>query len=78
MNILLTGASKGLGLMILKVLLEEGHSVYTLSRSSSVGLEELIIKYPERIKWLKFDLGNFENLRKIIFRDWIGYNTNGF
>lgn len=75
MNILLTGASKGLGLMILKVLLEEGHSVYTLSRSSSVGLEELIIKYPERIKWLKFDLGNFENLRKIIFRDWIGYNT---
>ena len=75
MNILLTGASKGLGLMILKVLLEDGHSVYTLSRSSSVGLKELITKYPQRIKWLKFDLGNFENLRKIIFRDWIGYNT---
>ena len=50
MNILVTGASKGLGLMTLKVLLEEGHSVYTLNRSSSVGLEELITKYPQRIK----------------------------
>ena len=56
MNILVTGASKGLGIETLKVLLKEGHSVYTLSRSSSKELNELIIQYPKRIKWLKFDL----------------------
>ena len=75
MNILVTGASKGLGIMVIKTLLKEGHSVYTLSRSNSIELKELMTKYPERIKWLKFDLGNFENIRKIIFRDWIGFNT---
>tara|TARA_B100000965_G_scaffold300654_1_gene259172 strand:+ start:996 stop:1718 length:723 start_codon:yes stop_codon:yes gene_type:complete len=75
MNILVTGASKGLGIMIIKVLLKEGHSVYTLSRNRSSDFKDLMTKYPQRIKWLKFDLGNFENVRKIIFRDWIGFNT---
>ena len=75
MNILVTGASKGLGIETLKVLLKEGHSVYTLSRSSSKELNELIIQYPKRIKWLKFDLANFDKIKKIIFKDWIGFNT---
>ena len=75
MNILVTGVSRGLGLRIIEVLLKQGFSVYTLSRSNSDKLRKLMAKYPNNIKWLQYDLANTENIRKSIFRDWIGVNT---
>lgn len=41
MNILVTGASKGVGLEICKTLLRDGHSVYGVSRTFTDGLKKL-------------------------------------
>lgn len=41
MNILVTGCSRGVGLEICRVLLEEGHVVYGVSRSYSNEFEYL-------------------------------------
>ena len=45
MNILITGVSKGLGLITTETLLKQGHNVYGISRSKSNELEELIKEY---------------------------------
>ena len=75
MNILITGVSKGLGLKTAKLLLENGWSVYGVSRSKSESLSELLELYPDNIKWLSYDLTDAESVRQVIFKDWIGFNT---
>lgn len=45
MNVLLTGASSGVGLAILRLLLDNGDSVFAHYRTSSPGLEKLAEKY---------------------------------
>ena len=74
-NILVTGASKGLGLRITKQLLNKGWNVYSISRSKTEGLKELLIQYPENLKWLAYDLANGKEVRQNIFKDWIGFDT---
>lgn len=74
-NILLTGASKGLGLKITKSLLKKGWTVFAISRSKTEYFNELLIQYPDNLKWLQFDLANGENIRQSIFKDWIGFDT---
>lgn len=75
MNILLTGASKGLGLKITESLLNKGWTVYTISRSKTENLNELFIQYPNNLKWLQYDLADGENIRQSVFKDWIGFDT---
>jgi 3-oxoacyl-[acyl-carrier protein] reductase len=75
MNILITGISKGLGFETAKVLLEEGWNVYGISRSRTKELDGLIIKYPDKLKWLKFDLCDTRNIYKVVFKNFIG-NAN--
>jgi 3-oxoacyl-[acyl-carrier protein] reductase len=75
MNILLTGASKGLGLEITKTLLKQGHNIFGLSRSKTKELDQLIIQYPKQLKWLTYDLVDTQNIRQTIFKEWIGFNT---
>ncbi|MES2139010.1 MAG: SDR family oxidoreductase [Bacteroidota bacterium] len=74
-NILITGVSKGLGLTIAETLLQNDYIVYGLSRTKSNELDELLQKYPKSLKWLSFDLQNIDNVRDLIFKNWIGFNT---
>ena len=60
MNILLTGASRGVGLEICKVLLEKGNTVYAISRSHTSELAELEIAYKGRLFFKSIDLANTE------------------
>ena len=75
MNILITGVSKGLGLKTTQLLLKNGFVVYGISRSKTKELTELLNSYPENLKWLEYDLGDVDNIRQIVFKNWIGLNT---
>lgn len=75
MNVLLTGVSKGLGLKLAKVLLQEGWSVYGLSRSKTDGLSDLLDQYSSTLHWLPYDLLDTDNVKKTIFKNWLGFNT---
>lgn len=75
MNVLITGVSKGLGLKISELVLQKGGTVYGISRSKTEELNELILQYPEKLKWLKYDLADSEKIKPLIFKDWIGVNT---
>lgn len=75
MNILLTGASKGLGLITTEALLKKGMTVFAVSRSKTEKLNELLIQYHSSLKWLQYDLANVENIRQSLFKDWIGFDT---
>lgn len=75
-NILVTGVSKGLGLQVVKSLLEEKeYCVWGLSRSKTLDLERLLTTYPERFKWMEYDLNNVSDLRKSVFKEFIGFDT---
>lgn len=75
MNILLTGASKGLGLKTTESLLKKGFTVFAISRSKTENLNELLIQYPGNLKWLQYDLADGENVRQSVFKNWIGFDT---
>lgn len=57
-NILIVGASRGIGLGLASVYLEKGHRVYALARQpvQSKGLAELRTAYPEQLHTLEGDL----------------------
>lgn len=74
-NILLTGASKGLGLVITEILAKKNYKVYTISRSQSKGLASLIEQYPNNIFYKAFDLEDTDNIKEEIFRNFIPLNT---
>lgn len=74
-NFLVTGVSRGLGIQIAKsILSDEDTVVYGISRSKPVELETLINQYPERMKWLGYDLSDAEGVRSI-FKEFIGFDT---
>ncbi|NLO71183.1 MAG: SDR family oxidoreductase [Porphyromonadaceae bacterium] len=75
MNILLTGASKGLGFKTTESLLKKGWTIYDISRSKTENLNELLLQYPDNLKWLQYDLADGENIRQTVFKDWIGFDT---
>ncbi|MCK9412234.1 MAG: SDR family oxidoreductase [Prolixibacteraceae bacterium] len=71
-NILITGVSKGLGLIIAEVAINQGYTVYGISRSKTDEFEQLRLKLPEQILWKSVDLGNKNlDLNKIIFKEFI-------
>lgn len=75
MNALITGISKGLGLIATELLLINGWTIYGISRSKSEKLKDLLAQYPDKLKWLQYDLSNYENVRQIVFKEWIGIDT---
>ena len=75
MNILVTGVSKGLGLSITETLLKRGWNVYGISRSKTDEFQNLLSLYPKNLFWLSYDLSDAESVKKVIFKDWIGFQT---
>jgi hypothetical protein len=57
-SIILTGASKGLGLAIAKYLLRESHKLVLVARSAGP-LEKLKEEYPGQVEYVAGDLGDF-------------------
>ncbi len=69
MNILLTGASRGVGLVICKTLLEQGHAVYAVSRTHSDEIAALQKQYPEKLFFKSADLGDPAAAKAAIFAE---------
>lgn len=74
-NIILTGASKGLGLIIARTLLENGYSVFAINRSISTELDYLANLHKENLFILQYDLTNVVDIRQKIFKEFIGLTT---
>ena len=71
MNILVTGCSRGVGLEICRVLLEEGHVFYGVSRSYSNEFRILEEKYESKLFFKSVDLSDTTNIHKIIFKEFL-------
>lgn len=71
MNVLITGVSRGVGLEISKLFLENGHTVYGISRTESEELKALEKQYPENLFFKTFDLSNPEKIKKEVFKDFV-------
>ena len=73
MNVVITGASRGLGKAIAEIFAANGHNLYLCSRTEQhlyKAMEELVTKYPAvTIKAKPFDLGKKE--AAIAFGKWI-------
>jgi 3-oxoacyl-[acyl-carrier protein] reductase len=70
-NILLTGISRGLGLITAKILLENEFNVFGISRAESHELHLLKELYTNRLKTIKYDLSDNGNLKTQIFSKFI-------
>jgi 3-oxoacyl-[acyl-carrier protein] reductase len=75
MNVIVTGISKGLGLRITKLSLKKGWTIFGISRTNSDELSQLLVQYPDKLKWLQYNLQNACDIQQIIFKDWIGHST---
>lgn len=71
MNILVTGVSRGVGLEICRRLLERGDTVYGISRSHSVPVQELQSRFPDLLYFLRFDLAAVDMLKQRVFREFV-------
>lgn len=67
MNILVTGVSRGVGIAICHSLLEQGNTVYGVSRSHSDGVRELEGEYPATFRFRSVDLQDSDAARRAIF-----------
>jgi 3-oxoacyl-[acyl-carrier protein] reductase len=75
MNVLITGVSKGLGLKTTQLFLLKGWNVYGLSRSMTLELNELVKAYPNQLRWLQYELKEGVDIRKDLFKNWIGFDV---
>ncbi|MBQ4507974.1 MAG: SDR family oxidoreductase [Paludibacteraceae bacterium] len=71
MNILVTGCSRGVGLEICRVLLEQGHTVYGVARSCPQEFKDLQTQYPGRLQYKSVDLSDSEHVRENVFGDFV-------
>lgn len=71
MNYLVTGCSRGVGLEICKVLLEQGHCVYGVARSYTEEFIAIEKEYVDKLFFRSIDLSNSENINKVIFKEFI-------
>lgn len=74
-NIIVTGASKGVGLKITETLLNKGYSVFAINRSISSELEKLSKLYEKTLKILQYNLSNTKDIKQTIFKEFIGLKT---
>lgn len=72
MNILVTGCSRGVGLEICRVLLEQGHTVYGIARSCPDDFITLQNQYEGRLLFKSVDLSDSEHVKENVFKDFCG------
>ncbi|MCD8091666.1 MAG: SDR family oxidoreductase [Bacteroides sp.] len=71
MNYLVTGCSRGVGIEICRVLLEQGHTVYGIARSHTEAFKLLETSFPNKVFFKSVDLGDSEGVHKALFKDFI-------
>lgn len=71
MNILVTGASRGVGLEICKVLLINNCTVYAVSRTYTKELKELKEVYSDELFFKSVDLSNSELVQQFVFKEFV-------
>jgi 3-oxoacyl-[acyl-carrier protein] reductase len=71
MNVLLTGASRGVGLAICQVLLEQNFTVYAVSRSYTEDLMILNEKYPDKLFYKSVDLSKPDTVHNKLFKEFV-------
>lgn len=71
MNYLVTGCSRGVGMEICRVLLEQGHAIYGVARSHSEEFKSLECAYPGRLFFKSVDLTDAVNVQRNIFKDFV-------
>lgn len=72
MNVLVTGCSRGVGLEICRVLLEQGNTVYGVARSYTDEFKILEFEYTGKLFFKSVDLSDSAGVRKSIFKDFAG------
>lgn len=72
MNVLVTGCSRGVGLEICRVLLEQGNTLYGVARSYTNEFKELEVDYAGKLFFKSIDLSDSDGVRKSVFRDFVG------
>lgn len=72
---LVTGVSRGLGLEISDLLLNNNNKVYGISRSISDKLEILIQNYPDNFFWKSFNLLKTDQIKEELFKDFIDFDV---
>ncbi|KZV98394.1 NAD(P)-binding protein [Exidia glandulosa HHB12029] len=68
-TILITGASRGIGLAATEIVLADGAKVIALQRTSTAGLEALSRKYPGSLQIVKGNFTNAEDVSAIALAD---------
>ncbi len=71
MNILVTGASRGVGIAICRTLLEQGNSVYAVSRSYTDEFKNLESLYKGKLFFKSVDLSKPDELHKKVFKEFL-------
>ncbi|UBD75545.1 SDR family oxidoreductase [Parabacteroides goldsteinii] len=71
MNILVTGCSRGVGLEICRVLLEQGHTVYGIARSYTDDLKVLAVQYKDKLLFKSLDLSDTTGIYQQLFKEFI-------
>ena len=74
MNYLVTGCSRGVGLEICRVLLEQGHTVYGIARSHTDEFKNLEKLFGDQLLFKSIDLSDSENVHKSVFKEFVNNN----
>lgn len=71
-NYLISGVSKGLGLMLTKLALESGFTIYGISRSKTEEVIALLEKYPHNFFWKSVDLSDINlDVKQDVFKNFV-------
>ncbi|MDN5215475.1 SDR family oxidoreductase [Fulvivirgaceae bacterium BMA12] len=75
-NIIVTGASRGVGFNITETLVKEYYHVIAINRNVSDALKDLQIKFPDSLTIIPYDLADTENIHSKIFKEEITYDKS--
>lgn len=75
MNILVTGVSRGVGLEICRVLLEQGHRVYGIARNHTEEVKRLEAECSGNLLFKSVDLSDVKDVHKFVFKEFITNTT---
>ena len=71
MNYLVTGCSRGVGIAICKVLLEQGSTVYGIARSYTNEFKSLEQQFQGKLYFKSVDLSDPDNVHKTVYKEFI-------
>lgn len=71
-NLLITGVSRGLGLKIAELALQNGYKVFGISKTKTIELDKLLFNYKNNLSWCSIDLQDIKQNYKKILSDFIG------